>query len=413
MTMLHPPNRRWRSPFRWLCASLGALALITGASGAEKSAVRPCDLALAPGEPLNRRMLAQQQPVTTPTYDSDPVFVDRPGAGFVAWHSFAPGAERLVGRPLRGAADLPCVDLANGGGVHTPPELAAASNGVLALAWSTWRDGRWSVAGRQRSGGRWSAIVPLSSPNIEAVHPAIEPLDGGRFAVAWTQWNGEHFEIVWARWDANGTGTPILLSEPQTDAFRAQLVRGEGGRLDVVWDAYAANTSRIYARQLLPDLGAIETVSTSPDRCLKPAATRTSDGKLMVAWIRSTDVIAGAGTIDQMHAIELAERRTAGWHHYRNEQGGAEVAWLTLGLLAQIEPKPAATGGYMGRRRDPMFVRDGEATWLIWERKATQVGSTALITGELLARRLSGGEMGPTQLLAKGAVDYYLAHDAH
>src|SRR5690606_23806773 len=62
--------------------------------------------------------------------------------------------------------------------------------------------------------------------------------------------------------------------------------------------------------------------------------------------------------------------------------------------------------------RDPMFLRDGSAVWLLWERKASQTGSTSLVTGELLGRRIDNGRMGPTVVLASGAVDYRVAHDA-
>jgi hypothetical protein len=396
---------------RLLSALLAWIALTTGAAAAEKAVVRPRDLVLAPGDPLNRRTLAQQQPVFPIPYDSEPGFIDGGDAGFMAWHSFAPGAERIVGRPFRGAADVPFVDLA-GSGVFTPPELAAKQGGTLAVAWSALNNGRWSVIARRRPGDRWTDAVTLSAQNLDALHPALEALDRDNFAIGWTQWNGTHFELVWARWDAKGVGATMRLSDPDTDAFRLQFVAGEGGRLDAVWDAYGGKTSRVYARQLLPNLGPIETVSQSSDRCLKPSATRALDGKLIVAWIRATDVIAAAGTIDQLHAIEMAERGASSWQPLVNEKGGTEVAWLTLGLLAQIEPKPVATGGYMGRRRDPMFVRDGTSTWLIWERKALQLGSTAMVTGELLGRQISGGSVGPTQLLSKGAVDYHVAHGA-
>src|SRR5687768_602406 len=183
--MLRLKTSRRAARTRLVPAALASLVMSTvvTADAAEKSAVRSRDLALAIGEPLNVRMLAQQQPVTPPTYDSEPEFVEGRGGGFVAWHSFAPGAERIVGRPLRDAADVPYVDLAGGTGVFTPPEMAAAEDGRIAVAWSTWRDGRWSIAGRQRSADRWSDVTPLSSPNLEAVHPAIESLDRGGFAV--------------------------------------------------------------------------------------------------------------------------------------------------------------------------------------------------------------------------------------
>lgn len=397
----------------WVNALLGPLVIAVSAFAAETGTLLPRDDRPVAENAFNRRLLAQQHPVFPRPYDSHPVFVDTAGAGFVAWHSYAPGAERIVGRLLRTRPDTPLVDVSLGSGVFTPPEMAAASDGSLAIAWSAWKDGRWSVVGRRLSGQRWSAVTPLSAPNVEALHPVVETLAGdARYSVAWVQWNGRHFEVVWATWDANGIRGATRFSAPQTDAFRPQLVAGDGGVLHAVWDAYAANTSRVYARQLLPRLGPIEQVSQSPDRCLKPSATRAADGKLLVAWIRATDVIAAAGTIDQMHAIQVAQRDPGGWRPLVNEDGSDEAAWLTHGLLAQIEPKSVPTGGYMGRRRDPMFVREGDATWLVWERKASQMGSTTHITGELLGRRIAGAQLAPTLLLTKGAVDYRVAHHA-
>ncbi|MDO8539649.1 MAG: DUF3604 domain-containing protein [Opitutaceae bacterium] len=412
--MARSSRPRWKAA-RWRAALACCLLAFAAAGGSAAESRRATAKGGAPvaDAPLNQRMLAQQQPVSAAPYDSHPVLVEGAGGGFIAWHSFVPGAERIVGRPLRGRADVPFVDVSAGSGVFTPPELASGGDGELAFAWSTFKDGRWAVVGRRHAGGKWDTVVAISPAGAEAVFPTLGSLGRERFAVAWVQWSGEHFEIVWATWDARGIGAPSRVSDVQSDAFRPQFVTGDGGTLDLVWDAAANNSSRVYARRLLPALGAIEPVSQSRDRCLKPVAARTSDGKLIVAWIRATDVVGGDGAIDQMHAVELAQRDAAGWHPILNEHGGSEAAWLTHGLLAQIEPKPVPTGGYLGRRRDPMFVREADATWLVWERKALQEGSTTTVTGELLGRRIAGGDIGPTVLLAKGAVDYHVAHDAH
>lgn len=395
-----PGRSSYSSSQPWLLVSLLPLAAMAAETPGRLDEVS-----------VNRRGLAQQHPVSPPPYDSHPVFVDGPG-GLAAWHSFVPGAERIVGRQLDARGDVPLLDLSPGRGVVSPPELVRSATGAVALLWSELHDGRWRVVARLMSDGRWTVPLPLSPPNRDALHPMIEAIEGDRFAAAWMQWNGRNLELVSTEWSGGAGGPPIAFSDPRTDAFRPQLVAGEGGVLDAVWDAYQDGTSRVYARRLRPALGPIEPVSSSPERCLKPVATRNADGELLVAWIRAADVMAAAGAVDQMHAIQMARRTNDGWRVLTDADGGDALAWLAHGLLAQIEPKPSATGGYLGRRRDPMFVRDGDATWLLWERKASHVGSTTVATGELLGRRIAGTEVGPTVLLASGSVDYRVAHHA-
>ncbi|MGH8018280.1 MAG: hypothetical protein ACREIA_08315 [Opitutaceae bacterium] len=362
---------------------------------------------------VNRRRPAQQHPVHPRIYDSHPAFVEpAESRGFLVWHSFEPGRERIVGRVLGGRDNQPFIGVSAGSGTMTPAELAMGEDGGLAFAWSAWRGNHWVLEGRRRDGDTWPPVVELSAPGTDALQVTIESTGAKTFALAWTQWRGAGFELWWAPWNERGIADATRFSDVATDAFRPSLVAGPNGALHAVWDAYAQNTSVIHARQLLPVLGPIETVSTSPDRCLKAVAARDADGKLLAAWIRATDVIGGAGAIDQVHVIELARREANGWELLKNQDGSEEIAWLTKGLLARLEPERTPTGGYMGRRRDPMFVRDGDAVWLIWERKTPHEGSTWVATGELLGRKIDGEEVGPTVALTAGRVDYHVADDA-
>src|SRR5262245_9780214 len=49
---------------------------------------------------VNQPSTTRQLPVGPRVYDSHPSFVEPAGAarGFALWHSFAPGAERIIGR---------------------------------------------------------------------------------------------------------------------------------------------------------------------------------------------------------------------------------------------------------------------------------------------------------------------------
>src|SRR5690606_26533391 len=79
---------------------------------------------------------------------------------------------------------------------------------------------------------------------------------------------------------------------------------------------------------------------------------------------------------------------------------------------AKVKPKAEPTGGYLGRRREPMFVREGDSVWLLWERKASQAGGTSDVSGHLAGRRITEGRMDEPVILAQGWVDYRVAHDA-
>jgi len=391
-----------------LLPALAAIVLLPLAVG---STVELTQAELQAG--LNHRLEALQHPVFQPPYDSHPEFtVDAAGRGFMVWNSYAEGTERIVGRVLPGGPNDVFLDLAGGRGVFEPARLARDEAGGHAAVWASYASERWSLLGRRGTDRNWGPLTPLPTPGADAVHPTLEYLGDGAYALAWVQQRDGRFAVVWARWTAQGLDAVNTISDPGTDAFRPSFVRGEENSLWVVWDAYAARTSTVYARQLKPNPGPIERVSASPDRCLKPVATLGPDGSIHVAWIRAIDISGGAGAIDQTHSIQVARRRGGSWELLRGDGGDEAVVHLESGLLAKLEPRREATGGYMGRRRDPMWVRDGSTLWLLWERKTPHAGSTTTVTGHLLARRLAGERFEPAVVLAAGGVDYRLAHEA-
>jgi hypothetical protein len=106
----------------------------------------------------------------------------------------------------------------------------------------------------------------------------------------------------------------------------------------------------------------------------------------------------------------MAIRHNGSWSLVTDSQGNATGAELTHGLMAKIAPKPVATGGYLGRRTQPMLLETDDAVWLLWERKADHRGSTPNVTGELIGRPMRGGRWGTTVVLHQGKLDYHLAH---
>ena len=387
---------------------VATLALGLAATAFAQPASAP---ALGPA-PLNRRYLAQHRAFQPIPYDSHPAFVlDAAGQGYAVWHSYAAGGEHVVGRALPFTRDTAMLDVAEKRGTFGHPELAADPDGALCLAWSALAEGRWSVHARRGAGPRWTAPVALSEPAAEALHPAVTALGRGAFVVAWVEHRYGRFRVV-GKTLGEKISAPVEIGAADADSFRPAFARDGAGTLWVFWDSYRAGRSIVHARTLAPTLGPIENVSSSPDRCLKPVATANAAGELHVAWLKVTDVTGGSGVIDQLHTIELARRVGARWELATDERGATDAAVLAHGLLAKVAPARGPTGGYMGRRRDPMLVRDGDAVWLLWERKTAHAGDTANVTGDLCARRIAGGRFAAPVLLARGYVDYRVAHGA-
>ena len=63
------------------------------------------------------------------------------------------------------------------------------------------------------------------------------------------------------------------------------------------------------------------------------------------------------GPISPLHA---AIHDDDAWQLIRDAQGNATAAELTHGLIAKMGPKPISTWGYMGNRRHPMLLADGD-----------------------------------------------------
>jgi hypothetical protein len=106
----------------------------------------------------------------------------------------------------------------------------------------------------------------------------------------------------------------------------------------------------------------------------------------------------------------MAVRQSEEWSVVKTEQGNSAAAELTHGLMAKIDPKPIATGGYLGRRTQAMLLADATDVWLLWERKSDHRGHTPFVVGQLLGRPMRDGTWGRTVQLHEGKVDYHLVH---
>ncbi|MEX2581419.1 MAG: DUF3604 domain-containing protein [Verrucomicrobiales bacterium] len=341
-----------------------------------------------------------------PTSDTHPAAVQTADGGlWLAWHGYDEGSDGVYARRISpDGAPTPVVRLSEAGTVHGPPSIALAEDGKIAVAWAAQQDGRWRVLERIREGDDWSPAKQVSPASADAIHPAI----ASTFAIAWSELRDGRFRIAVHA----GDRTLTEISSETVDAFRPALAIDADGETWLAWDEYDGSFYRAMARRILPEPGPARRLSAEGVNGLSVVLRRTAD-TLAVAWLEKKDVVggagAGAGAISQWHTLHAATLAADGdWQPVLAPDGTRAGAELTQGLMARIEPKPAATGGYLGRRTTPMLLEADGETWLLWERKSDHGDVTPRVTGDLVGRPFKEGTWGePIQLLEE-QVDYHL-----
>ena len=344
-------------------------------------------------------------------YDSHPsMSVADDGATWIAWHSYVNSREQIKARRIAEDQSLGDVAIVGGEGpVQGPPTIVTDVGESVWVIWSTLREARWRIVARELRGGKWRPTATLSEPHANAVFPSAAKTAKGELIVAWSSHHEQRFTIMSRVFEGMRWGEIRAVSSGKGDAHRPTLAASGGGSVWVFWDQYDGNLYTVKGRKLLPSTGNIVQVSPKGEYCMKPTALATDRG-LVVAWLRKQDVIGRPGVISQWHTLHAAVREKDAWNLIADDRGNSTAAQLTQGLMAKIEPRPIATGGYLGRRTAPMLLADGEQVWLLWERKSNHRGSTATVAGDLLAREIRGGEWRRTVVVYQGFVDYHLAH---
>lgn len=343
------------------------------------------------------------------TYDYYPASaLAADGAVWLAWHGYRNGADQILARLVAQNGALgPVFRVSEQGRVDGPPSVAVGADDSLAVVWSTMIDDRWRVMLRFQTGGRWHKPQVLSGADGDAIHPTVRATPDGRLIVAWSESFNGRFQIRSCLINDRQPSENISVSNASLDAFRPQLVVRQNEAW-VVWDQYQRPNYTIQARRILPQLGETERVSPPGQFCLKPVVTSLGE-TICVAWLRKVDVIGGPGVISQMHTLHAAIRKGQDWIPVVTSSGEAVAAELTHGLMAKIEPRVVATGGYLGPRTKPMLLVDGEQAWLLWERKSDHRGGTATIAGDLVARSMIDGKWTDEPVvLSRGRLDYHL-----
>lgn len=343
----------------------------------------------------------------TTTYDFHPTSTTADsGATWYAWHGYSKGTDQICAR--RVSADGHSGELhtlSRSGAAHGPPVIIGETGNSVAVVWSRKNDGRWQVVMRTHSAATWLDPVIISDTRHDAIYPAAISLDEDTTLVAWSAHVGGQWRVRCRRVEPNRLSPITDCSEDGTNAFRPVIVRHDR-QVWAFWDQYRKPNYSVHGRAVHPAVSPVERVSPEDEYCLTPTAL-SHDSGLHVTWLRKVDVMGGPGVVSQWHSLHAAVRVDSGWKQISTADGGTAAANLTQGLMAKIEPRPVATGGYLGPRVRPSLATDGDRVWLMWERKSNHRGSTPTVSGDLVGRPSRNGEWQTPVVLKQGQVDYH------
>lgn len=356
-----------------------------------------------------RHVMAQAITINpnTATYDFHPSTVTTSsGATWYAWHGYSNSRDRILARRVDADGRLGKVHtLSQSDVTHGPPTIIGESGDTISVVWSRKHIERWQVVLGRYIDGQWTQPIVLSEKTNDAIYSTAIALPDENVIVSWSA-------MIEGRWRVRcraiegGRLQPVRdLSSESVDAFRPVLVRHKG-QVWTFWDRYQQPDYSVQGRIAYPTRSPIEQVSPADEYCLTPKALSHQSG-LHVAWLRKVDVVGGPGVVSQWHSLHAAVRSEAGWKPLTKPDGSMNAADLTQGLMAKIEPRPLATGGYLGPRVRPTLLADGDRVWLLWERKSDHRGSTPRISGDLVGRPGLNGLWQQQVVLKRGRVDYH------
>ncbi len=345
--------------------------------------------------------------------DSKPsLSVARDGSTWLAWHAYNRGRDWVAIRRVDTDGDLgPLRTVSEEGRVHDAPVVVADDDGTATVFWAAMLEGRWRILSRRASEDELGAIVTVSPDDCDAIWPSAQRLDDGRIILSWCGQSNGRFRVSARIIEGSRLGEAVALSPGNADSFRSTIAIDGDGRVWVFWDAYRDRSYAIWGRPVLPVLGPAERISPEGSNCLQPAVV-TAGGRFFAGWLQVVDVIGGKGALTQWYTLHAAVRGEEGWRLIRDARGNDTAAELTHGLIAKMGPKPVSTWGYMGCRRRPMLLADGDAAWMLWERKIDHRGSSPNVKGELIGRKASADGWQEATVLHQGMVDYRLAEES-
>jgi len=356
------------------------------------------------------------------SYDSHPSSVSLPdGTTWIAWHAYRAGRDQVKVRRIDAAGHpsatwiVSDTELARGAIASGPPTIVTTAPDCIWVVWTCETESGWRVLARKRVAQDWQPAIMVTpeeevTHTFHAIHPTAVAIGDGELLVAWSEYRDGRFGIRTRRTIHGDWQRPQDASSSRHDAFRPVLAADEKGNAFVFWDRDDGQQYNVMGRRLLPQADEEQQISPVDEHCLTPTALMTDSGPF-VAWLQKRDIIGGTGVISQWHTLHAAAIVEDRWKLILDDQGESVAAELTQGLVAKVEPRPAATGGYLGRRAAPMLWQDGDAVWLMWERKTDHDASTTDVLGDLLARPIRELKWHDTVQVHTGYLDYHLVHD--
>ena len=333
-------------------------------------------------------------------FESEPTATQLGGRWLLAWLQWRKGGlDGVAVRWLDGGASklLSSPDATAG---H--PRLVAAQGGAW-LVWESCRDGQWAVVGRRLDGDAWSAERAIAD---DAFDPALAVDASGTTWCAYVQMRAGRRTLCAVNLD--NAGQPLTVPTVGAPCYRPRLTLS-GVRLWATWEGYfdlapqgttqegqPSAEYRVCACQIGPSgAGGPLMVSHGPGNDVLHTTCASSGGALVVAWINSRDVENADGVVDQWQTVQAARAVGPRWERL------PEATDLCQGMLVN-----AGAGGYLGNRRKPMLVADGDGVWAVWERKDLEDGHTRRAIGILCGKRLDGDVWSAERELVRGLIAY-------
>lgn len=348
-------------------------------------------------------------PSTTASDAHPSLSVTESGAVWIAWHGYRNNRDQIFARRIDEQGDVGHLHtLTETGIVHGPPTNVVTSDDHVSVVWASKGAGHWKILLREYRAGRWQPVVTLSSTDRDSIYPTAALSADGSLVAAWSEYSDGRWQIRSCLVTDGRPTEPGTVLSGEADAYRPIIVTHEQ-QTWIFWDQYHRPDYSVHGRVAYPEVSEIEPVSPPGEFCLTPTALSHSTG-LHVAWLRKIDVVGGAGVISQWHTLHAARRNSDGWQLIETPGGSTTAAELTQGLMAKIEPRPVATGGYLGPRVRPSLMADGDRVWLLWERKSDHRGSTPKVSGDLIGRPISKTQWQQPIVLRQERVDYHGLH---
>jgi hypothetical protein len=167
-------------------------------------------------------------------------------------------------------------------GQYIRPAIAAAGNDVWCV-WTTSQPEKLSsIWYSRRTGDTWTPAARLLSENAAAhQNPEIAAATDGRVAVVYQIHNGKAYDIAFRVWDGKVWSEPKVLSEPGVDNWDPAVAIDTKGAIHAVWCGFKDGDYDIYHSK---NSGAPRRISTRGEYDMHPWIAAAPDGTVWTCW---------------------------------------------------------------------------------------------------------------------------------